>query len=145
MKELPMSAHASTPRRPLWVHRLPFFYGWIVVTVAFVTMGIGVNARTSFSLLYPPILAEFGWDRGETAAAFSIGFLVSSLYAPFIGWLMDRLGPRLVIPLGVVLVSAGMLLATPLTAVMKIVFERMEPTKPMAELLAGRLDALRVD
>lgn len=40
---------------------------------------------------------------------------------------------------------AGMLLATPLTAVMKIVFERMEPTKPMAELLAGRLDALRVD
>ena len=107
-----MSAHASTPRRPLWVHRLPFFYGWIVVTVAFVTMGIGVNARTSFSLLYPPILAEFGWNRGETAAAFSIGFLVSSLYAPFIGWLMDRLGPRLVIPLGVVLVSVGMLLAT---------------------------------
>lgn len=39
----------------------------------------------------------------------------------------------------------GMLLATPLTAVMKIIFERMEPTRPMAELLAGRLDAFRVD
>ena len=112
MKELPVSAHASTPGCPSWVHRLPFFYGWIVVAVAFVTMGIGVNTRTAFSLLYPPILTEFGWDRGETAAAFSIGFLVSSLYAPFIGWLMDRLGPRLVIPLGVMLVSAGMLLAT---------------------------------
>src|SRR5262249_54988437 len=29
--------------------RLPFFYGWVVIAVAFVTMGVGVNARTSFS------------------------------------------------------------------------------------------------
>ena len=29
--------------------RLPFFYGWVVVAVTFVTMAIGVNARTAFS------------------------------------------------------------------------------------------------
>jgi AI-2 transport protein TqsA len=33
----------------------------------------------------------------------------------------------------------GMLLATPITAVMKILFERMELTAPVAELLAGRM------
>ncbi|MCP4003127.1 MAG: AI-2E family transporter [bacterium] len=33
----------------------------------------------------------------------------------------------------------GMLLATPITAVLKILFERMEPTRPLAEVLAGRL------
>lgn len=33
----------------------------------------------------------------------------------------------------------GMLLATPITAVMKILFEKLEPTKPLASLLAGRL------
>jgi len=44
--------------------RLPFFYGWLIVAIAFVTMAVGVNARTAFSLLFPPILAEFGWDRG---------------------------------------------------------------------------------
>ena len=33
--------------------RLPFFYGWIIVAVTFVTMAIGVTARTSFSLLFP--------------------------------------------------------------------------------------------
>jgi len=49
---------------------LPFFYGWFSVAVAFVTMGIGVNARTAFSLLFPPILDEFGWARGLTAGAF---------------------------------------------------------------------------
>jgi AI-2 transport protein TqsA len=39
----------------------------------------------------------------------------------------------------------GMLLATPLTAVMKMLFERMEHTAPLAELLAGRLDRLQSD
>ncbi len=37
----------------------------------------------------------------------------------------------------------GMLLAVPLTAVMKFLFERMEHTAPLAELLAGRLDRLQ--
>src|SRR3989442_1854458 len=43
---------------------LPFFYGWVIVAVAFVTMGVGVNARTAFSLLFPPILDEL--DRKST-------------------------------------------------------------------------------
>ncbi len=37
----------------------------------------------------------------------------------------------------------GMLLATPITAVMKILFEKSELTQPVARLLAGRLDDLR--
>jgi MFS family permease len=94
--------------------RLPFFYGWLVVAVVFVSMGIGVNARTAFSLLFPPILDEFQWDRGATAGAFSFGFLVSAAMSPLLGWMMDRVGPRLVNELGVGLLAAGLLLA-PLT------------------------------
>jgi MFS family permease len=94
--------------------RLPFFYGWIIIAVTFVTMGIGVNARTAFSLLFPPILGEFGWDRGVTAGAFSFGFVVSAIASPLIGRLMDRLGPRSVMEIGVALMAAGLLLA-PLT------------------------------
>jgi AI-2 transport protein TqsA len=37
----------------------------------------------------------------------------------------------------------GMLLATPITAVVKILLERFEGTRVLAELLAGRLAALR--
>ena len=50
-------------------NRLPFYYGWMIVVVVFVTMAIGVNARTAFSLLFPPVISEFGWDRGVTAGA----------------------------------------------------------------------------
>jgi MFS family permease len=91
--------------------RLPFFYGWIIVAVAFVSMAIAVNARTAFSLLFPPILDEFRWDRAVTAGAFSFGFLVTAAVSPFLGRMMDRVGPRAVMELGVVLLAAGMLLA----------------------------------
>ena len=95
--------------------RLPFFYGWIIVAVTFVTMAIGVNARTAFSLFYPPILSEFGWERGVTAGAFSFGSVASGIASPLIGRLMDRRGPRAVMELGVLLMGSGLLLA-PLTS-----------------------------
>ena len=94
--------------------RLPFFYGWIIIAVTFITMAIGVNARTAFSLFFPPIIDEFGWERGVTAGAFSFGFVVSAVVSPLIGRLMDRLGPRSVMELGVALMAGGLLLA-PLT------------------------------
>src|SRR3954467_7366844 len=94
--------------------RLPFFYGWIIVIVPFITKAIGVNARTAFSLFFPPIIDEFGWERGVTAGAFSFGFLVSGIVSPLIGRLMDRAGPRAAMELGAALMAGGMLLA-PLT------------------------------
>jgi MFS family permease len=103
---------SSSLANPRSRSRLPFFYGWIIVAVAFVTMALGVNARTAFSLLFPPILAEFGWERGVTAGAFSFGFVVTAAVSPFLGWLMDRRGPRLVMELGVGLMAAGLMLAT---------------------------------
>src|ERR1043165_1390856 len=96
------------PRRWLGasnLRHLPFFYGWVMVAVAFVTMGLGVNARTAFSLLFPSILDEFGWERGMTAGAFSFGFLVSAVLSPCVGRLMDRRGPRIVIEMGVGLMA----------------------------------------
>ena len=90
--------------------RLPFFYGWIIIAVTFVTMAIGVNARTAFSLFFPPIIDEFGWERGVTAGAFSFGFVVSAFVSPLIGRLMDHLGPRSVMELGVALMAGGLLL-----------------------------------
>jgi MFS family permease len=108
MDRTPISSVAESGGR----RRAPFFYGWVLVAVAFVTMGVGVSARTAFSLLFPPILDEFGWERGLTAGAFSFGFLVSAGLSPFVGRLMDRRGPRVVIEMGVGLLAAGLMLAT---------------------------------
>jgi MFS family permease len=93
------------------IARLPFYYGWVIVGIGFVTMAIGVSVRTSFSLLFVPILDEFGWERGLVAGAFSFGFLVFAVLSPLVGTLMDRWGPRFVVELGVLLLASGMLLA----------------------------------
>jgi MFS family permease len=94
-----------------WSSHLPFYFGWLIVAVAFVTMAIGVTARTAFSLLLPPLIDEFGWDRGLAAGAFSFGFLVSAFLSPIAGRVMDARGPRIVILTGAVLLAAGLLLA----------------------------------
>ena len=107
-----MTSPAPAPLAPARAVRLPFFYGWLLIAIAFVTMAIGVNARTAFSLLFPAILHEFGWNRGVTAGAFSFGFLVSAVMTPLVGRLMDLRGPRLVIEIGVFAMAAGLLLAS---------------------------------
>jgi MFS family permease len=98
-------------RSPPWSARLPFYYGWVIVGVAFVTMALGVTARTSFSLLMPPLIDEFGWDRGLAAGAFSFGFLVSAVLSPIVGRVLDVRGPRVVILSGVLVLTAGLALA----------------------------------
>jgi CBS domain containing-hemolysin-like protein len=79
--------------RPHWSSRLPFYFGWVIIAVAFVTMAIGVTARTAFSLLMAPLIEEFGWDRGTAAGAFSFGFLVSAALSPIVGRAIDARGP----------------------------------------------------
>jgi MFS family permease len=74
-------------------------------------MAVAVTARTSFSLLMPPLIDEFGWDRGLAAGAFSFGFLVSAIVSPISGRVLDRRGPRVVIESGVVLVALGLFVA----------------------------------
>ena len=112
MRKVPSLRSPSKTSKEIIGSDFPFFYGWIVIAVAFVTMGIGVNARTSFSLLFPPILDEFGWSRGTVAATFSVGFIVSTVLTPFIGAMMDKVGPRVVLPLGGLLASMGLIFST---------------------------------
>lgn len=97
--------------RAHWSSRLPFYYGWLIVGIAFVTIAIGVTARTAFSLLMPPLIEEFRWDRGLAAGAFSFGFLISAVLSPIVGRVIDTRGPRIVILSGAVLMFAGLLLA----------------------------------
>ena len=44
---------AATAPKTAGQIRLPFFYGWLLVGVSFVTMAIAVNARTGLAALAP--------------------------------------------------------------------------------------------
>jgi len=92
------------------------YYGWIIVACAFATLAIGVNARTAFSLLYPEILAEFGWSRGETAGAFSMGFVFAAGMGPLVGLSLNKFGPRIVMPTGSLMMALGLVGTTYISA-----------------------------
>ena len=61
--------------------------------------------RHSFAVFFPPILEEFGWSRGSTAAMYSLNVLVYGLLAPVAGGVADRWKPRRVIPTGVAILA----------------------------------------
>jgi hypothetical protein len=42
---------------------LPFYYGWFVVSLCFMTTLISAGVRSSPSVLIHPLEAEFGWSR----------------------------------------------------------------------------------
>ncbi|MGI9523521.1 MAG: MFS transporter, partial [Hyphomicrobiaceae bacterium] len=111
LAELKPSLWHTVPADAPWQGRLPFYFGWVIVAIAFITMAISVSARTAFSLLLPELIDEFGWDSGLAAGAFSFGFLVSAIASPFVGRIMDVHGPRLIIATGVALVGIGLFTA----------------------------------
>jgi MFS family permease len=88
------------------------FYGWTIVSISFVTLTISFGIWYSFSVFFVAILGEFGWTRASTAGIFSIFMLVHSAAALAVGPLMDRFGPRLVIPIGSIVSAFGLVLTS---------------------------------
>lgn len=73
----------------------------LALTSWFIMNGI----RTAFAVLFPTIATEPGWSESELAATFSIGIL---LYAPAtiaVGFLLDRIGIRLTMLIGCMLMT----------------------------------------
>lgn len=87
------------------------YYGWIVVSVAFVTILVSAGVRSGLTVVVVPLEQEFGWDRASISLAAAINLLLIGLIAPFVGRLIDRHGPRAVM-LGSTAITAAGVLAT---------------------------------
>ena len=92
--------------------RRPFFYGWVIVGVAFVASGIGSgSAIWGPSVLLLPMTEELGWSRAEFFSAFLVRELIIGLAAPLVGPLYDtKHGPRVLALAGAVLLGLSMAL-----------------------------------
>ena len=89
-----------------------FFYGWVIVAIAFIMMVVGYAMRNTFAVFYPTLVEEFGWARGSTALMFSINIIVYGLTAPVAGGLADRFSPRVVFPIGVAIMGGSIALCS---------------------------------
>jgi sugar phosphate permease len=97
----------SSPRSG-WRVRVPFFYGWVVVASAFLTMSICYGVYYTFSVFFVAMLEQFGWSRASTAGVFSLFVMATAVGSVVSGALIDRFGPSRVIPAGALLLAAGL-------------------------------------
>ena len=90
--------------------RSGLFYGWFVVAtcmfIAFLTMG----TRNSFGAFVVPMEAEFEWNRTVVSWAAALGALLNGVTQPFMGYLFDRFGVRIVVVSGILIVGVSTLL-----------------------------------
>ena len=90
--------------------RTGIFYGWFVVAtcmfIAFLTMG----TRNAFGAFVVPMEAEFEWNRTVVSWAAALGALLNGVTQPFMGYLFDRVGVRIVVMSGILVVGASTLL-----------------------------------
>jgi MFS family permease len=74
-----------------------FFYGYVVTACGFAIWLIGWGTFTpAFSVFLKPLIDEFSWSRADASLAYSLSFFVLAVLGVVMGWLTDRLGPRLV-------------------------------------------------
>jgi len=89
-----------------------FFYGYVILALCFANMVVMRGVNGAFGVYYIALLEEFSWSRSDGASIASINFLVYALASPLVGWAFDRLGPRLLMPLGAALVGIGLQLSS---------------------------------
>ncbi len=88
----------------------PIFYGWYVVASAFAILFFNSGARFSFGVIFKPMVEEFGWDRGSISLAFFLNMTAYAISLIGVGTLYDRFGPKWVIVISTVFLSAGYML-----------------------------------
>ncbi len=88
------------------------FFGWWIVVASFLTaLYVGGAVFYGFTAFFEPIIEEMGWSHTELSLAASLRGLEIGILSPFIGFRVDRVGPRKVIFTGVLTtaVSPGLL------------------------------------
>ena len=83
------------------------YYGWIVLAVASAALAVSAGTRFAFGAALPAMVAERGWDVGVVSGAAAVASAMIGLLQPYVGGLVDRYGPRVVLTAGLVLVGLG--------------------------------------
>ena len=87
------------------------FYGWwIVAAGGGIQLLTGALLGQAFGAYVVLLREEFGWSKTVLSAASSLREAESGITGPLQGWLLDRLGPRLVMQIGLVIFAGGFML-----------------------------------
>ncbi len=84
-------------------------YGWVIFGLSFANLFVEGGVKNTVPVVYVALRDSFKWSATTTSSIFSVAGVAGGLCAPFLGALLDRLGPRYFFAAGGVLILAGYL------------------------------------
>ena len=94
-----------------------FFYGYVIVSLAFLILMVIGGTHYTFGVFFKPLIGDFGWTKVSTSGAFSLYMIVLGLLSILVGRLNDRFGPRVVMSVGSFFLGLGYLLMSQTSAI----------------------------
>ncbi|XP_041476105.1 monocarboxylate transporter 9-like isoform X2 [Lytechinus variegatus] len=92
--------------------RLHHHWGWVVTGATCIAFYFSYGFILSFSVLFVTFQREFGSSATSTAWVGSLPFGLSAIVAPLVNLLIERIGYRAVVVIGISMISLGLILTS---------------------------------
>ena len=87
------------------------FYGWYIVAAGTITSFVNMAVfMVGLSIFIKDMRDEMGWSLTAISLGFSLKQLETGILAPVSGYLIDKVGPRIMAAFGNVVMTVGLLL-----------------------------------
>src|SRR6185437_9839751 len=111
---------ASSDQDRVWTERdmSNSHYRWVIVAAGGLLGCVALGAMFSLPVFLQPILRDTGWSVAGVSSAMTVGFLTMAVASMAWGTLSDRIGPRLVVLIGSVMLAGSLALASLATSLL---------------------------
>ena len=86
------------------------FYGWWLVSLGAIALAFSTLAFQGITIWNPVLRGQFAWSTAQVAWGFSFARVEGSLSGPLAGYLVDKLGPRRMVFIGLLVQGIGFVL-----------------------------------
>ena len=97
---------------PAWTNALRTHYRWIIVAAGGALGCVAIGGLFSLPVFLRPIAQDTGWSTTGISTAMTLAFVALALGSIAWGYLSDRVGPRIVVLAGALLLTTGLALAS---------------------------------
>jgi sugar phosphate permease len=87
-----------------------YFGWWLTIASGLLCLWGYAYLAYGFSALFKPIAEELGFSRATTSVAASMTRFEGGIWAPIVGYLADRYGPKIIVFVGISLAGLGLVL-----------------------------------